>query len=195
MERSPGTPKLAVGIVFGCQNRRKCNAICLNIHPESFEGWKPPICQQLEWRCGDTCTPNEQQTSLLAGTSGALCADKPFQHIVLHQAGIPVLIRSDMAAGWSEMWTLTTFSLPDTAGGGCSTWYSSSLSGGSTSESRYRKDPNHNFSCLPSYGLSVARAETTQRAIESSCCMKYNYLFLVASGVKLLCLFECHRWR
>lgn len=60
--------------MFGCQNRRKFNAICMNIHPESFE--RPSVRQQLERRCGDTCTPNEQKKSPLVGTSGGLCGDE-----------------------------------------------------------------------------------------------------------------------
>lgn len=41
-----------------------------------LRGKNPPICQQLERRCGATCAPNEQQTLLLAVTSGGLCVDK-----------------------------------------------------------------------------------------------------------------------
>ncbi|MEQ2164153.1 hypothetical protein GOODEAATRI_003627 [Goodea atripinnis] len=80
-------PEIGCEIMFGRQTRRKCKAIWLNMHikntlrspplqPPTFSSLPPRSFtrQQLERRCGGTCTPNEQRTFLLPGTSGvAVC--------------------------------------------------------------------------------------------------------------------------
>lgn len=115
------------------------------------------------WR-GDVETPAHQMNSkrrcLREHLEVCVCVcDKPFQHILLHQAGIPVLIRSDMAGSWTGMETLKYCELAQRSQWG-GVWHDtahpSPRGGVPTSESRYRRNSKHNFSCLSSYGLSVA---------------------------------------